>query len=390
MQEANLHAERAYTAYELNRYENCIAEARSALAIEPEHEMALTLIILSHSHLNNYEQGLDLGKEALKRLPNSEDIHFAIGTLYLRAGHPHSALRHLHLAVEIDPLASNYFVNLGIAYWSLGRKKNALAYFDNALKLNPENGLAHNLISQIQKDKNQKLEAIGSINKALNLNPESAYHHAVKGQLEIGQGNYEAASNHFEAALRTDPTDITSRHLFLESGFLSNPTFAFLNKLFPAPKDAFHTQMLVLTGGIFLFNYFASVGSINTPPQIWVWLLLFPIFFFWVLKPILKIQLFQERFGKQSLEHIDPALPVTLGAMIAVLLLCIYLAFRLPYFAWFSAFLIISSTMCTYVLISEGGAERIPIFKNPWKSFWMILVGSSLASMLFFQLSQMG
>ncbi|MCR9289190.1 MAG: tetratricopeptide repeat protein [Bacteroidetes bacterium] len=383
------HAHRAYTFYELNRYKECIQEAEKALSYDPELEPAWTLLILGNSMLKNTDLAIELGDEALKIQADSAEIHYAIGTAYLRGRQPYPAVSHLQIAVQKHPLASGYLVNLGIAYWSLNKKEKALACLNKALSLDPKNNYALNLKSQLQKDQKNVVEALGTINKALRISPDDADNHLVKGEFEMAQGNYETATNHFQEALRLNPTDIKARTALIECLFLSNKTHQILNRTYPSPYNHISVHLLVLVFGVMIFNYYAGKDSISTPPQIWVWILLFPFVFFWIAKPYLKLNIYQERFGEHELEDTDPALPITFGAAFVVILMIAYALVRNDFLAWWSGGLAMLIAIVANVLISENPSVGVPVFKNPWTSFWYLFLGSGVVMFSFYRLSLM-
>ncbi len=386
---AEYHAHRAWQFYNINRYHDCLLEVENALSIDPEHEFALALGILAFSMLKDSKRSLELGEDALKAHPDSEEVHFAVGTAHLRAGHPHPATRHLSIAAKKNPYSVSALINLSIALWSVDKKVQAENYLEQALSLDPENDYALKIRSQFQKDQNQLLEAIVSINKALSIDPEDSENHLVKGEFEMLQENYNTAASHFEEALRLNPSDTKARSGYLEAMFRTNQTYDLLNKIYPAPKSGLKAQLLVLVAILLLFNYFASLDKILSPPQIWIWLLLFPIFFFWVLKPLIKFQIYKEKFGEHPLELMDPALPTTLGAMASIFLLILYLFMRYSLFAWLGAGLVMATTFMTYQALFESPNDSVPHYENPWKAFWQLIGGTVLVFGVFYQLAQM-
>lgn len=364
-------------------------EVEKALSHQPDHEFALVLGVLAFSMMKESKKSLELAEDALKAHPDSPEIHYAVGTAHLRAGHPHPAARHLNIAVQKNPLVPSYLINLSIALWSLDKKIQAENTLEQALKLDPENDYALNLKSRLHKDQKQFGEALGSINKALSLSPEDADNHLIKGEFEMLQGNYETAASHFEEAARLNPTDTQARSGYLEAVFRTNKTYDFLNKIYPAPKTSLKAQLLVLIGATLFFNHFASVEKILSPPQIWIWLFLFPFFFFWVLKPIIKFQIYKEKYGEHPLELMDPALPTTLGAMLVLLFVVAYLFVRNGFIAWLGGGLAIATTILTYQALFESKNDEVPHFENPWKTFWQFLGGTVLLIAVFYQLAQM-
>jgi membrane associated rhomboid family serine protease len=88
---------------------------------------------------NDYAGAQQLLQQALKKQPNSMDVHYLLGVTHLAQNHILEAKDHLEEAVRLkaDWSQSQYY--LGYTYAQLGRKAEALVHFTEAVKLDPEN-----------------------------------------------------------------------------------------------------------------------------------------------------------------------------------------------------------------------------------------------------------
>jgi len=70
--------------------------------------------------------GLD-AEEAVSLDHSSAEAHFLLGTSHLILDRPEEAIPHLHRAVELNPFASDYYINLALCYRALNRESDAQA-----------------------------------------------------------------------------------------------------------------------------------------------------------------------------------------------------------------------------------------------------------------------
>ena len=69
--------------------------------------------------------------------PGDAEARYLLGSLYLSQRHPEQALPHLESAVELEPLAVSFRLNLATAYAALDRRREATRELDTIDKLQP-------------------------------------------------------------------------------------------------------------------------------------------------------------------------------------------------------------------------------------------------------------
>ena len=108
--------------------------------------------------------------------------------------------------------------NRAVAYQSLKQYDQALADFNKAILLNPQDtGFYYNrggLYVQIEKYD----FAVSDFNKAIEINPAYAHGHFGLGLVHNGKGQYDQAITHFEKAISLNPS--VYYFLFIQSACL--------------------------------------------------------------------------------------------------------------------------------------------------------------------------
>jgi len=69
---------------------------------------------------------------------------------------------------------NSLYLNLGMAYFNIGKKEEAAAVFKKAIQINPNNADAYNNLGNIYSDIGDKDEAVSAYKKAIEINPNYA------------------------------------------------------------------------------------------------------------------------------------------------------------------------------------------------------------------------
>ncbi|MGD2064542.1 MAG: tetratricopeptide repeat protein, partial [Nitrospirota bacterium] len=124
---------------------------------------------------------------------------------------PQAAVVELKAAIEIDQRWAPAHRKLGEVYLALGKPKNALAAFNEASSLAPEN---LELLLDIAECQIQ-LDRLNTARKQLERYSERVGNTArverLLGEIAQHEGDKGAAKAHFEAAIETDPSSTDSR-----------------------------------------------------------------------------------------------------------------------------------------------------------------------------------
>jgi tetratricopeptide (TPR) repeat protein len=102
-------------------------------------------------------------------------------------------------------LQASHLVNQGASLNDLGRREEALAAFEQALRLDPNNALAYSNRGKVLHELGRPKEALASFEQALRLDPDLAVAHNNLGLMLCELGRPKEALASFEQALRLDP-----------------------------------------------------------------------------------------------------------------------------------------------------------------------------------------
>ena len=96
--------------------------------------------------------------------------------------------------------------SLMVLAWSQTRHwRNSLTLFGHAVRVSPQNPIAHNQLGFALARKGDFAEAIKHLNDTLQINPDDAETHTYLGLVMDEQGRFQEAIRHFSEALRSTP-----------------------------------------------------------------------------------------------------------------------------------------------------------------------------------------
>lgn len=183
--------------------------AATALSLDPAHAEARTL----HETWSRAAGGAD-EEEATGRAKKAHVLaHEA-----LEAGRPREALElfdllvsHLKPEARDAPENATLFSSRGVALQRVGRLAEALASFDEALRVNRKYAFAwHNRASTLDELGRVK-EAAENVLRAIEIDPKNANFRVDLGHYREKLGELDLALAAFEAALAIDPGHVLAR-----------------------------------------------------------------------------------------------------------------------------------------------------------------------------------
>jgi tetratricopeptide (TPR) repeat protein len=108
---------------QLKNYEMAIANARKALAVDPEHVDAFLLLGESYFRLRRFEQARDYYEKAREILPDTAGVYFNLGTVYYNLGEYDRAIVNYRKSLDLRPNNADAHYNLGMIYGAKGMIK---------------------------------------------------------------------------------------------------------------------------------------------------------------------------------------------------------------------------------------------------------------------------
>jgi Flp pilus assembly protein TadD len=144
--------------------------------------------------------------------------------------------------LELEPDDVDARNNLGTALQSLGRNAEAIAQFEQALKVKPDCVEGHYNLGNALAGRGQMDEAISQFQQALKLNPDDAQAHTNLGAALLMRGKIDEAIAQFRRALEIEPGNVKPRDnlgkALASRGQFDEAIFQFEQALKLKPGDA--------------------------------------------------------------------------------------------------------------------------------------------------------
>ncbi len=137
-QKAMILFERAYKHQMKGEYANAIIFYKRSLIVQPTAE-AHTFLGWTYSMLDRYDEAIESCKKAIEVDPTYGNPYNDIGAYLIELNQWEEAIPWFKQATEATRYESPQFplMNLGRVYQHQGRNKTALAYYDQALAIDP-------------------------------------------------------------------------------------------------------------------------------------------------------------------------------------------------------------------------------------------------------------
>jgi len=150
-------------------------------------------------------------KMTLKEIMDSPTIQaeyfFMRGNEYYRQGNYDSAIAEYNKALQLNPNDASAYNNLGLAYESLGQYQKAIEYLQKSLQLDPNDALAYYNLGVAYGGLGQYQNAIEYFQKSLQLNPNNVEAYTNLGAAYVDLGQYQQAIEYCQKAIQLDPNN---------------------------------------------------------------------------------------------------------------------------------------------------------------------------------------
>ena len=151
------------------------------------------------------KEEIELVGELLKNFPDSYESLTITGNLYYRHGDVIEAQKFWDESLKLNPNQANVYNNIGWLYMKKGDFENAIAQFRKALKADPELPNVHSNIGHALMILGRPEEAITDLTKELQISPKSDFANFLLGQVYMQLKEYQKAQQYYETAIKITP-----------------------------------------------------------------------------------------------------------------------------------------------------------------------------------------
>jgi tetratricopeptide (TPR) repeat protein len=145
-------------------------------------------------------------------MPGLRSVYFYRGFSHLMLGELERAIADYDEAVRLDPENNLVYSYRGLVYKELGEYENAIADYDEAIRLNPDYAYAYYNRGSAYSDIGEYEKAVEDYSKTLLLDPADDTAYNGRGIAYYEMGEYEQAIDDYSEAIRLDSTNFRAYH----------------------------------------------------------------------------------------------------------------------------------------------------------------------------------
>ena len=124
------------------------------------------------------------------------------------------ALAAFEQAIRLDPSYAAAYQGKGITLLALERKEEALAAFEQAIQISPTSAETYRLKGSLLMEQGQREEALAALEQAIQIDPTFAETYRLKGLLLSQQERAKEATTAFEQAIRLNPDSLDASNYY--------------------------------------------------------------------------------------------------------------------------------------------------------------------------------
>jgi tetratricopeptide (TPR) repeat protein len=146
---------------------------QKAISLDPKDPRHYALIGYLYTMKRDYDKAIAEGEKAVALDPGGADAHAWLGMSLNYADRPKDAIPVFEKAIRLNPYGpTSYFLNLGTSFRMMGQYQEAITQYKKALRIAPNNIIAHLALAATYSLLGQDKEAHAEAEEVLKINPK--------------------------------------------------------------------------------------------------------------------------------------------------------------------------------------------------------------------------
>lgn len=193
---------------EMNKHAEAIRFLSKALQLAPGDPVVRQYLILSLLALGQGDKAVSALQNWIRKTPEDAELHYLLASCFLQQQDYPATIKASGDALRLRPNMSKALMMRGFAHFESSDAQSALADFEAARALEPQNtGVLLN-IGSVLNDLYRFDESAETFRKAVRIAPNDAELRQNLGTVLMEQGQFDEAREQFRATLNLDPDNI--------------------------------------------------------------------------------------------------------------------------------------------------------------------------------------
>jgi adenylate cyclase len=179
--------------------EKAVELTQKAISLDPKDSRHYALLGYVYVMKRDYDKAIAEGEKAVALDPGGADAHAWLGMSLNYADRPNDAIPIFKKAIRLNPIGpTSYFLNLGTSYRMMGQYQEAITQYKKALRIAPNNIIAHVALAGTYSLLGRDEEARAEVEEILRLNPKFS----LESYTKMLPFKNQAQIDHYVEALR--------------------------------------------------------------------------------------------------------------------------------------------------------------------------------------------
>jgi adenylate cyclase len=146
---------------------------QKAISLDPKDPHFYAFIGYLYTMKRDYDKAIAEGEKAVALDPSGADAYAWLGMSLNYADRPKDAIPIFEKAIRLNPFGpTSYFLNFGTSYRMMGQYQEAITQYKKALRIAPNNIIAHIALAATYSLSGQDKEARAEAEEVLKINPK--------------------------------------------------------------------------------------------------------------------------------------------------------------------------------------------------------------------------